>query len=527
MASRSLAGWPATLLGGLVIGVLALLLPQLLGWRNIQAAVPYTGPRFNATGQSAICIKLAASLPEQVYSHQHSTYNDVSQSYWSENAAEMQPSCIVRPANSEDVSVAIKTLREGGEAGDDVRFAVRSGGHSPEAGFASIRDGVTIDMGLFAGISVADDRSSATIGVGNHWKEVYSKLDDMGLAMVGGRNANVGVGGLVLGGGISFFSPRFGMVCDDVDSYEIVLANSSIIHATASSHPDLWRALKGGTGNFGIVTKVTTKVFPSAKLWSGYAYYPNFQASKVLRAFHSFNQPSNFDAYAGGPLTAFAYAHDLGLKLTVQQLSYTKTTPWAPVFAPFKAIPWRIWTTLKIQSLTSATEELHGMAPLGDRQFQITLTIKNDLETMETMRNIFNEQMKRIKSVKRSVWSLVFQPLSAAMTRKGSPNVLGLETRNANDTLIIALLCVSWRDKKDDELVEQVSREISRLSEEYAREKGTLDPYIYLNYAASGQDVFAGYGEGRKEFMQEVSRKYDPEGFFQVVKQGGFKLDMY
>ncbi|KAM3421756.1 Bifunctional solanapyrone synthase [Cercospora zeina] len=527
MAFGILRKWSSILLSGVLIGMLALFSPHLLNWYSIQSTKPYSGPNCNGTGQSTICIKLASELPEQVYSHQHPTYNNVLQSYWSENAAEIQPSCIVRPSSAADVSIAIKTLNSGLAAGDDVRFAVRSGGHSPEAGFASITNGVTIDMSLFDGISVASDKLSATIGVGARWKNVYSRLEDMDLAMVGGRNAHVGVGGLVLGGGISFFSPRFGMVCDNVDAYGIVLANSSIIHATAVSHPDLWRALKGGTGNFGIVTQVTTKVFPSAHIWSGSAYWLNFQASKVLRAFHSFNQPSNFDAYAGGPLTTFAYARDLGLHLVVQQLSYIKPEPWPSVFAPFKAIPWRIRTTLKIQPLTSATDELHSMAPLGDRQFQITLTIKNDLETMEAMRGIYTEQLKRIKSVERSVWALVFQPLSAAMTRKGSPNVLGFGTRHANDTLIIALLCVSWRDAKDDELVEQVSRDVAKLSEDYAREKGTLDPYIYLNYAASGQDVFGGYGEGAKQSMQEVSTKYDPEGFFQEVKQGGFKLNMY
>ncbi|KAF2210757.1 hypothetical protein CERZMDRAFT_113255 [Cercospora zeae-maydis SCOH1-5] len=471
---------------------------------SVIPTVPYSGPKFSATGQSAICIKLASELPEQVYSHQHPTYKNVLQSYWSENAAEIQPSCIVRPSTAEDVSAAIRTLDRGLAAGDDVRFAVRSGGHSPEAGFASIANGVTIDMGLFDGISIAPDRLSATIGVGARWKNVYSKLEDTDLAMVGGRNANVGVGGLVLGGGISFFSPRFGMVCDNIDAYEIVLANHSIVHVTAASHPDLWRALKGGTGNFGIVTHVTTKVFPSAQIWSGYAYWPNFQSSQVLRAFHSFNQLSNFDAYAGGPLTTFAYVRDLGLRLVVQQLSYTKPTTWAP--PPPNFTKWHPWAT---------------------DNFRITLTIKNDLETMEAMREIYTEQLKRIKKVRRSVWALVFQPLSAATTRKGSPNVLGLETRHANDTLIIALLCVSWRDVKDDKLVEQVSRHVIQLSEDYAREKGTLDSYIYLNYAASGQNVFDRYGKGPKQFMQDVSRKYDPKGFFQVVKQGGFKLDMY
>lgn len=316
------------------------------------------------------------------------------------------------------------------------------------------------------------------------------------------------------------------MVCDNIDSYELILANSTITQISSTSHPDLWKSLKGGTGNFGIVTRITARTFPAAeKIWAGYAFWPNFQAPKVLSAFHQFNRPENFDGYAAGPILAFSYVQSIGLKPIACNFAYTKPEAWAPVFKNFKSL-WRFWSTTKIQSLSSATEELNTMAPYGQRQFQVTTTIKNDLATFEAFRAVYNRKLEEVKGVKAGVWSLVFQPLSAAVTRKGSPNVLGLETRGANETLIIVLISVSWADKKDDELVHRVSREIVSLGEDVAVEKGTADPYRYLNYAASGQDPFSGYGDENKKFLQDVSRKYDPDGFWQKAKQGGFKLDL-
>ncbi|KAF7190388.1 FAD-dependent monooxygenase CTB5 [Pseudocercospora fuligena] len=480
--------------------------------------------KINSTGQTPICISTAVILPGRTYSEHNAVYQNFLGTYWSLNAAESKPSCIVQPSSTEEVSKAVKILKDAFDENEDARCTVRSGGHSPEAGFSSVTNGVVIDMSLFNEILVSQDRSAAVIGVGARWREVYSRLDEEGLAVVGGRNANVGVGGLVLGGGVSFFSPRFGMVCDNIDSYEIVLANSSIVEATAHSHAALWRALKGGTGNFGIVTRVTAKAFLSGKIWAGYAYWPDWQTSKALKAFHDFNKPENFDPFASGPIFAMSYVRDLGVRLTVSSFAYTKPETWPSVFDGFRSI-WRLWSTTKIRSLTSATEELDSLAPSGQRQFQVTTTIENDLGTFEKFNEIYTEKLKGTKNVKGAVWSLVFQPLSASVTRKGDPNALGLETRHVNDTLIIALVCVSWKHVKDDELVHRTSREIIDLGKKYAQERGTADPYIYLNYAASGQDVFGGYGEANRDFLREVSKKYDPDGFFQRARQGGFKLD--
>jgi hypothetical protein len=159
------------------------------------------------------------------------------------------------------------------------------------------------------------------------------------------------------------------MVCDNIISYEVALANGTVVDATSTQHSDLWRALKGGTGNFGIVTRITAKAFPSGKIWSGYAFFAPWQERKILTAFSEFNRPENFDKYASGTIVALAYAQSVGVRLIASNLAYTKPEKWPPVFKKFNSI-WRVWSTHKVHSLLDATDELNRMSPSGLRQFQ-------------------------------------------------------------------------------------------------------------------------------------------------------------
>jgi FAD/FMN-containing dehydrogenase len=101
------------------------------------------------------------------------------------------------------------------------QFAIKSGGHGMFTGASNIDQGVTIDLLNMNQVSVNDDKTQASIGAGARWYDVYSVLQPMGISVVGGRVADIGVGGLTLGGGISFFSGRYGWACDNVNNYEV------------------------------------------------------------------------------------------------------------------------------------------------------------------------------------------------------------------------------------------------------------------------------------------------------------------
>jgi FAD/FMN-containing dehydrogenase len=101
------------------------------------------------------------------------------------------------------------------------KFAVKSGGHAAYAGASNIEDGLTINLAKINEVIVSEDKKSTSVGAGNVWFDVYTKLQPMGLTVIGGRVSAIGVGGLTLGGGISFFSSRYGWACDNVISYEV------------------------------------------------------------------------------------------------------------------------------------------------------------------------------------------------------------------------------------------------------------------------------------------------------------------
>lgn len=126
-------------------------------------------------------------------------------SYWS-NVAQLSPSCIVQPINTKDISIAVKTLvTTNGRT--PCRFAVRGGGHTPWEGSSNIQDGVTIDLSRINKVEYNKQKSTASIGPGTRWVDVYRVLDQLGVSVPGGRAGSVGVAGLTLGGEDTALSP--------------------------------------------------------------------------------------------------------------------------------------------------------------------------------------------------------------------------------------------------------------------------------------------------------------------------------
>lgn len=144
---------------------------------------------------------------------------------------------------------------------------MRSGGHGFR-GSNNVAAGVTIDLSRMNGSAYDAATNTARIQPGGRWRDVYADLErEGGVTVTGGRDGDVGVGGFLLGGGNSFFSGEMGFGCDTVVNYEVVLADGSVVNANAGENADLWRALKGGGSNFGIITRFDLEALPSRKLY--------------------------------------------------------------------------------------------------------------------------------------------------------------------------------------------------------------------------------------------------------------------
>ncbi|MBW7974010.1 FAD-binding oxidoreductase [Bradyrhizobium sp. BR 10289] len=188
---------------------------------------------------------------------------------------DIAPRAVVHCKNALDVQAAIRIARE-----HDVLVSVRGGGHD-WAGRA-LCDGIVIDLGGLRSVAVDADHRSATIGGGARAADVTSVTDPLGLAVVAGSASSVGMTGLTLGGGYGPLIGRFGLALDNVIAAEIVLADGNIVSAEASRHADLFWSLRGGGGNFGVVTSMRHRVHAMPSVHSGMLVYPFSEATSVL-----------------------------------------------------------------------------------------------------------------------------------------------------------------------------------------------------------------------------------------------------
>lgn len=340
------------------------------------------------------CLNLSSALGDDKVSFPGSKAYDLSlESYFSQQEAQVNPLCIVTPATAQDVAVAIRTLTLSTAAPaiaslkepidtkeqhvhqqNSCRFAVRSGGHAGFAGAANIAGGFTLDLSSLRDIKVSADRSTVSVGVGATWGEVYATLEPIGLMVAGGRAAQVGVGGLVTGGGISFFSPRYGWTCDTVANFEVVLANGTLVNtgrgdmAMAGSAKGglaaLGAALRGGSNNFGVVTRVDLDAFEQGQIWGGVVYHDLSTIDQQLKAFSDFSSAPDYDEFAS-LITSFGFASGQGAAV-VNNIEYTKAVENPPVFAPHMAIP-SLHSTVRLTGMTDISKEQGSLAPDGRR----------------------------------------------------------------------------------------------------------------------------------------------------------------
>lgn len=337
------------------------------------------------------CAALLLQLGNKVSCPGSAVYNSSVTSYFSLQESELRPRCIVSPTTAQDVSRAVRSLShtilacDASGGNDECAFAIRSGGHSTYAGAANIADGVTIDLQGLNDIHVSHDKSTTSVGPGATWGEVYSKLDGLGLSVAGGRAAQVGVGGLStgmisnsllhepdlirIGGGISYFGPRYGWTCDTVSNFQVVLADGPIVNANAKENPDLLVALRGGSSNFGIVTRVDLDTFEQGLLWGGQVFSSIDTADDQLKALNNINSADAYDEYAS-LITSFTYVGGQGA-VASNSIIYTKPEENPPVYQDLVKIP-SVSSTMRIANLTDISIEQGSFSADGKRYVRIS-----------------------------------------------------------------------------------------------------------------------------------------------------------
>jgi FAD/FMN-containing dehydrogenase len=197
---------------------------------------------------------------------QHPSYEKKRGGYYS--GPERRPALVVQAASAADVAQAVLLARETG-----LELAVRSGGHSV-AGHSSTDGGILLDLGSLNGMEIDAAQRTAWAGPGLTAGEYTTAAAAHGLATGFGDTGSVGIGGITLGGGLGYLSRRYGLTIDHVLAADVVTADGQLVRADAQNHPDLFWALRGGGGNFGVVTRFQYRLNPVREITGGMLILP-------------------------------------------------------------------------------------------------------------------------------------------------------------------------------------------------------------------------------------------------------------
>ena len=202
-----------------------------------------------------------------------------------------RPALIFKCKDVDDVIAAVNFGRENG-----LEVSIRSGGHNG-AGLALVEDGLVIDLSEMKAIQVNAAQKTAEVQPGNTLRDLDKATHEHGLALPVGINGTTGVAGLTLGGGLGYLSRKGGLAIDNLLEAQVVLASGELVTANAVSHPDLYWAIRGGGGNFGVVTLFTFNLLPIKNVYAGPMFWPMEQAKEAMRFYDRVTKNASNDLY--------------------------------------------------------------------------------------------------------------------------------------------------------------------------------------------------------------------------------------
>ncbi|KAI1413414.1 Glucooligosaccharide oxidase [Hypoxylon sp. FL1857] len=423
------------------------------------------------------------------------------------------PYCIILPRSASDVAKAIKIL-----SFFKVKFAVRSGGHSPNPGWSSVgQDGILLDLQKPNQISLASDKTFCSLGPGARWGDVVATLGAQNATVVAARHPHTG---LTLGGGYHYVSTEYGTVADNGRNFEVVLSNESIVNANPDENNDLFWALKGGGPNFGIVTRFDVHTIPLNEIWYQLAIYPQEQAFDILDTFAQWQQhEGSSDFKANIILSLGINSHVVGLVY----LAPAEQTPTA--FSPFSALQ-------PLQLVVPATNGTFATLNKAIAPFISAKHMRHDYRGVSSRvdaqlyKDVYGFWLDRAVTTRAATGAnqtFVLQHVPSNMAAQGiakGGNPLGIyhETHQWWTTL------VDWEKEEDDDVARSTAIDTVEQWKKLSQERGISLPFLFMNDAGRDQNPIAGYGEENINKLRDISRKYDESQLFQTQRNGGFLL---
>ena len=412
-----------------------------------------------------------------------------------------RPIAVVRVANVGDVMAAVAHARD-----NDLPLSIRGGGHSAP-GFGTNDGGVVIDFADRRGVRVDPASQTARAEAGATWGDFNAATHAFGLATTGGVISTTGIAGLTLGGGIGYLSRGLGLSLDNLVSADVVTADGQFLVASENENADLFWALRGGGGNFGVCTALEYQLHPVDDVYWGPMFFEIEETENILRFYRDFiddapDEMGVFPAFQIAPPLPFIPEDRHG------DLFVALVACWAgpPEEGEQRFKPFHDVAEVKAEHVgrvpyPAINAAFDGLFPKGIRQYWKGNFVK---ELTDDAIAAHVEHGARTPTVSSTMH---LYPIDGACHRVGADET-AFGHRDANFSMVVVS---AWEDPADDEAniewVRQYSAAIAPHSE----------PGGYINFMAADDDdrVPANYGDNYARLV-DVKRRYDPDNLFRV-----------
>lgn len=405
-----------------------------------------------------------------------------------------RPLLIARCHGVADVVDAVKLARS-----LNIEVAIRGGGHNV-AGRATIDGGLMIDLMPMKGIHVDPQSRTARAQGGVTWAELNRETQLHGLAVTGGVVSSTGIAGLTLGGGLGWLMAKYGLALDNLRSAELVTAEGGVLRTSEDEHPDLFWAVRGGGGNFGIATSFEYQLHPvGPMITGGLVAHPFERARDVLRFFRETcaSLPDEVTLFAGcvhspegAKLVAILACHCGSLAEGEKALRPLKEFG-APVMDAIGSMPY---------------SQLNGMLDAGYPRGALNYWKSSFLRELSD--DAIDAMIESFSACPTPMGQMLLEYFHGAATRVGVSETAFPHRADGYNLVVIS----QWMQP------EETDRCTSWARESYRRMEPFVGPGRYVNYLGDdepGDPAIAAYGPNYKR-LQEIKRKYDPANFFHM-----------
>ncbi len=397
-------------------------------------------------------------------------------------------------AKCSGVSDVMRALEFG--VGRSLPIAIRCGGHSVP-GFSVCEGGVMLDLTAMSSIHVDPVAKTARAEGGVNWGQFDVETQAFGLATTGGLVRSTGVGGLTLSGGHGFLMRKFGLACDNLISADVVTADGRLLKVSKYENVDLFWALRGGGGNFGVVTSFEFALHEVGPVTGGVIAFPFEEAPRLLKFYDEFSSAAPDEL---GTLAAFATLPN-GMKALVNLACHCGSPEdGAKALAPLRAAATPLMDQMQTMPYTAIQSIVENFNPHGMRNFWKMVYLKElSAEAIEVMTSHYALNQAPFTHI-------VIYSFGGAVGRvaDGDTAVSHRSSRHA------AIAIGMWNDAEDDAKQIGWVRDFARRMQPYA------SGGYYPNYDAESDRVELAFGPEKYARLAEAKRKYDPGNVFRL-----------